>query len=33
MNTNHKSAKKEEIVLRAIQILTTHLTETNDFKK
>jgi hypothetical protein len=33
MNTNHKSAKKEEIVLRAIQILTTHLTETNGFQK
>ena len=33
MNTNHKSAKKEEIVSRAVQILTTHLTETNGFQK
>ena len=33
MNTNDKSAKKGEIVSRAVQILTTHLTETNGFKK
>ena len=31
--TNLKIKKKEEIVSRAIQILTTHLTETNGFKK
>ena len=33
MNTNDKSAKKGEIVSRAVQILTTHLTETNGFQK
>ena len=31
--TNIKIKKKEEIVSRAIQILTTHLTETNGFQK
>ena len=31
--TNLKIKKKEEIVSRAIQILTTHLTETNGFQK
>jgi hypothetical protein len=31
--TNRRINKKEEIVLRAIQILTTHLTETNGFQK
>ena len=31
--TNHRRNKKEEIVSRAIQILTTHLTETNGFQK
>jgi hypothetical protein len=33
MNANDKSAKKEEIGSRAVQILTTHLTETNGFQK
>ena len=33
MNTNDKSAKKEEIILRAVQILTTYLTETNGIQK
>ena len=33
MNANYKSSKKEEIVSRAVQILTTHLTETNGFQK
>jgi hypothetical protein len=33
MNSNYKSTKKEEIVSRAIQILTTHLTETNEIQK
>jgi|UniRef100_A0A6C0I4B0 hypothetical protein len=33
MNANDKSTKKEEIVSRAIQILTTHLTETNEIQK
>ena len=31
--TNRRRNKKEEIVSRAIQILTTHLTETNGFQK
>ena len=31
--TNRRINKKEVIVLRAIQILTKHLTETNGFKK
>ena len=31
--TNRRRNKKEEIVSRAIQILTKHLTETNGFKK
>ena len=33
ITTNRRRNKKEEIVLRAIQILTTHLTETNGFQK
>jgi hypothetical protein len=33
MNANYKSSKKEEIVSRAVQILTTHLTETNEIQK
>ena len=33
MNSNYKSTKKEEIISRAIQILTTHLTETNGIQK
>jgi len=33
MNSNDKSTKKEEIISRAIQILTTHLTETNEIRK
>jgi len=33
MNSNDKSTKKEEIILRAVQILTTHLTETNGIHK
>ena len=33
MNANDKSAKKEEIVSRAVKILTTHLTETNGIQK
>lgn len=32
MNTN-KSTKKEEIISRAVKILTTHLTETNGIQK
>ncbi len=33
MNANDKSSKKEEIVSRAVQILTTYLTETNELEK
>jgi len=33
MNANDKSAKKEEIVSRAVQILATYLTETNGIQK
>lgn len=33
MNANDKSVKKEEIVSRAVQILTTYLTETNGIQK
>ena len=33
MNTNDKSVKKEEIILRAVQILITYLTETNGIQK
>lgn len=33
MNANDKSAKKKEIVSRAVQILTTHLIKTNGIQK
>ena len=33
MNSNDKSSKKEEIVSRAVEILTTYLTETNELQK
>ena len=33
MNANDKSSKKEEIVSRAVEILTTYLTETNELEK
>ena len=33
MNANDKSAKKEEIISRAVQILTKNLTETNGIQK
>jgi hypothetical protein len=33
MNANDKSSKKEEIVSRAVKILTTYLTETNELQK
>lgn len=33
MNANDKSSKKEEIVSRAVEILTTYLTETNELQK